>query len=338
LNPKAPKSYSRLALAIAAAVLVVGAAIYAASYAGMTTTVTETPTVDETSTVSSSTVCLCPTAPAPCPCASKSESSTSSPSNSSVSCAQSGIHGTLYVRVVDDDGSQSVQGANVTATIIGFCSPDYDHAVALGLTNSTGYAPVGSTWTGNFVVDVTHAGTDYTFPAETSGSVSLVTLDIQSGIAVERTIACYGLGCQNATTTVTASSTSLGPSATVILPMGGTYQVQSSYDCLAGHAAQPFNVTSTSALVGGVSAGQPGVTVYVATAQDSLTTDQGHPTAWLYSSGLTTSTSFSLTMAPGSYVLWTEGADMGCGSSTITPLEQLTTVTVMEAVTLTPDS
>ena len=123
-------------------------------------------------------------------------------------CIQSGIHGTLYVRVVTDSADQPVAGANVTATITNYCTPDYK--INLGLTNSTGYSS-GVVWTGNFVVSVSYAGTNYTFPASTSAAVSLVTLSIPSGIATEHAIACSGLGClpgtTSSTTTVTATST-----------------------------------------------------------------------------------------------------------------------------------
>ena len=127
-------------------------------------------------------------------------------STSSTYCVQTGIHGTLFVRVVADETNQPITGANVTATITNYCSPDYQDT--MGLTNSTGYsAPLG--WTGNFVVSVDYAGTYYTFPAQTSGAVSLATLSLPSGVVVEKTIACGGLGCNNETTTVTASSSSV---------------------------------------------------------------------------------------------------------------------------------
>jgi hypothetical protein len=136
------------------------------------------------------------------------------------------------------------------------------------------------------------------------------------------------------TSTVSANSTLA--TMTVIIPDGATYQVSSSFDCVAGHFAQPFNVTATSSLEGGISAGSPGVTLYVSTAQEAQTTVQGHPAAWAYSSGLTNSTSFSIVLSPGSYVVWIEGADMGCGATIVEPLEELTTVTVTQAVALTP--
>lgn len=120
----------------------------------------------------------------------------------------------------------------------------------------------------------------------------------------------------------------------MILPQGSSYQVQSSLDCLAGHTAQPFNVTTASYLEGGISATPPGVTIYVSTAQEAQTTGQGHPTTWIYSTGLANLTTFAVLLTPGSYVFWTEGADLNCGASIITPLEMLTTVTVTQAVML----
>ena len=135
---------------------------------------------------------------------------------------------------------------------------------------------------------------------------------------------------------ITTTETAAAISATTIIPQGTTYQVQSSYDCLAGHLAQPFNVSATSLLGGGMNATEPGVTVYVTTVQGAQTVTQGHPAAWLYASSLADSTSLNVDLAPGSYVLWIEGADLGCGASTVTPLEQLTTVTVTQAITLGP--
>jgi hypothetical protein len=123
---------------------------------------------------------------------------------------------------------------------------------------------------------------------------------------------------------------------TVIIPKGATFQVQSSFDCLAGNFAQPFNVTASSLLEGGIGAPEPGVTLYVSTARDAQTTDLGHPASWVYTSGLTDATTFSIPLSPGSYVLWTEGADMRCGAKVVTPLEQMTTVIITQAVTVAP--
>jgi len=125
-------------------------------------------------------------------------------------------------------------------------------------------------------------------------------------------------------------------SSEILIPQGTSYQITSSYDCVATHSAEAFNLTTESLLSGGINSTQPGVTLYVATAQAAQTIVQGHPSVWIYSSGLTSSTSFSITLAPGSYVFWMEGADLNCGATIVMPLEQLTTVTIVESVVLTP--
>jgi hypothetical protein len=106
---------------------------------------------------------------------------------------------------------------------------------------------------------------------------------------------------------------------------------------VAGHVDIGFNVTAPSVFAGGLNASDPGVTVYVSTLQDAQTLTMGHPSTWVYSSGLTNSTDFSVPLGTGSYVIWLEGADMGCGQSVVTPLELLTDVTVDQAFTLMPD-
>ncbi len=133
-----------------------------------------------------------------------------------------------------------------------------------------------------------------------------------------------------------STSTSLGGGTIVLVQQGTTYQVQASYDCVAGHMSVPFNVTTASTLFGAIAAGSPGVTLYVATAQDAQSVSMGHPTSWVYTSGVTSSTSFNIPLGAGSYVLWTEGADLNCGATVVTPLEQLVNVTVTQAIGLTP--
>jgi len=123
---------------------------------------------------------------------------------------------------------------------------------------------------------------------------------------------------------------------TTIVSLGETYTIQSSYDCLAGHTNQTFVVTAPSHLNGGLEGNAAGVMLYVATAQQALTISRGHPATWIYSSGVTNSTYFEVNLSPGEYVLWIEGADMGCGASVVEPLEYLTTVTVVQAVMLFP--
>ncbi len=140
----------------------------------------------------------------------------------------------------------------------------------------------------------------------------------------------------SSTSTSTASTSTLSTATIIILPKGAIFQVQSSYDCMAAHFAQPFNATTISHIEGGISATQPGVTVYISTVHEAQKIISGHPAEWIYSSGLTNSTSFRVLLDQGSYVLWTEGADLGCGATIVMPLELLTTVTVTQAIFLTP--
>jgi hypothetical protein len=126
--------------------------------------------------------------------------------------------------------------------------------------------------------------------------------------------------------------------ASVILPANTSLDVSSSLDCLAGHYSLNFSVPEQSTLTGGFSAGTPGVTLYVATAQQAASTFQGHPAAWVYSIGLVNSSHFAVVLSPGSYVIWIEGADQNCGSGIVMPLEMLTQVKITEGFTLTNKS
>jgi len=76
--------------------------------------------------------------------------------------------------------------------------------------------------------------------------------------------------------------------------------------------------------------------MYVATSQEAGTIYQGHPASWVYSTGLVNSSTFSVLLSPGSYVVWIEGADQNCGSSIVMPLEMLTQVNITQAFTTTP--
>jgi hypothetical protein len=124
----------------------------------------------------------------------------------------------------------------------------------------------------------------------------------------------------------------------VILPTGTTLEVSSSFDCVAGHYSLNFSAPEQSTLTGGFSAGTPGVTAYIATAQQAASTFEGHPTSWVYSTGLVNSSHFAVVISPGSYVIWIEGADQGCGSGIVMPLEMLTQVNITESFTLTNQS
>ena len=124
------------------------------------------------------------------------------------------------------------------------------------------------------------------------------------------------------------------PRGTVILPEGSSFQVSSSYDCVAGHYAVTFVAQDPSVFSGSFSADAPGVTLYVATELQASTVFQGHPSAWVYSTGLQNSTGFTVSLGAGSYVAWIEGADENCGAKIVIPLEQLTTVNVTQTFVL----
>ena len=122
-------------------------------------------------------------------------------------CFQTGIHGSLYVRVVTGNTDRPVVGDNVTVTILNYCNSE--HQIPLGYTNSTGYTSSPADWTGDLLVNVTNvfSGASYMFLAQTSGAVSLATLSLPSGLTVVKPIACYGLfpaACGNTTVTETA--------------------------------------------------------------------------------------------------------------------------------------
>jgi hypothetical protein len=127
---------------------------------------------------------------------------------------------------------------------------------------------------------------------------------------------------------------STGPGGTVILPAGAVIQVSSSYDCVAGHYSLPFSTQDESVLTGGFSAEPPGVTLYVASSQQASVAYQGHPSTWMYSTGLQNSSRFAIDLPAGTYVVWIEGANMNCGASIVMPLERLTMVNVTEAFTI----
>ena len=195
-------------------------------------------------------------------------------------------------------------------------------------TNAFEDIAAGQSITQNLVLPtgMLSGGQSYTL----SSYPGIITPDIGQDLELSQTITV------GQTTTSTTTSSTTAAAGLIIIPQGIQYQVQSSYDCVAGSTNQTFSVTASSDLQGAISAGSPGVTIYVATVQEAGTTSMGHPAAWVYSSGLTNSTSFNVPLSAGSYVFWTEGADLGCGNTVVMPLEQLTTVTVAQAVTLMP--
>jgi len=225
LSAAPARSYTRLVVAVIIVAVVIIAAIFAAS-ADRTTQTTLSPNPGGSSVITSSTA-----ATAPLTSSSVSLPTTISTSSTEISCVQTGLHGSLFIRVVSDNGHQPIEGANVTATILDYCDSGYNQPNALGLTNSTGYAPNFIGWTGIFTVSVTYAGVEYTFPAQTNGGVSLATLSLPSGVMIEKTIGCGGLDCFNDTTMITASSSQTTSSSTTSCsgnPPGG--------DCISAYS------------------------------------------------------------------------------------------------------
>lgn len=122
----------------------------------------------------------------------------------STSCIQTGISGSLFVRVISDNTNNPTRGANVTVTLLNYCNSKV--SIPLGYTNDTGYTPSPTDWTGVLLVNVTSAGVDHVFLTETGGTVSLATISLPSGLTVVRPIVCYGpfpAAYGNTTTTTT---------------------------------------------------------------------------------------------------------------------------------------
>jgi len=124
------------------------------------------------------------------------------------------------------------------------------------------------------------------------------------------------------------------PGGMVILQAGAAIQVSSSYDCVAGHYSLPFSTQYQVLLTGGFSAEAPGAALYVATAQQTSVLFQGHPSSWVYSTGLVNASRFAVDIPAGNYVVWIEGANLNCGAHIVMPLERLTTVNITEAFTI----
>ena len=113
--------------------------------------------------------------------------------SSSSYCVQTGVHGTLLVRVLQDGSGQPVQNASVTVVILNYCqTPAW--ALDPMETNSTGYTG-GVSWTGNFTVSVVAEGRSYYFLAWTGAGVNVATLSIPSGTANITEVECTGFGC-----------------------------------------------------------------------------------------------------------------------------------------------
>lgn len=138
------------------------------------------------------------------------------------------------------------------------------------------------------------------------------------------------------TSSSSTSTNATSSSSTLLIPESTTFLVSSSFDCVAGHFDLNFTATLNSTLVGAINATSPGVTAYISTAEQALNVTDGHPSMWVYDSGLSNSTSLDVAVTPGAYALWIEGDDMGCGATVVEPLEMLTTVIVTENISLEP--
>ena len=185
-----------------------------------------------------------------------------------------------------------------------------------------------------FPIARTTTATLVTTKTTTNHILSTVTITHTTNTSFGTTSSSETTSTSTISTTTNTTLVSTTPTTDVIFPQGTSFQVQSSYDCLAGHDERSFNVTAVSNLEGAINASHPGVTIYISTAQDAQSVTQGHPSSWIYSSELTSSTSFNVSLQPGSYVLWIEGADLACGATIVTPLEELTTVTVIQSIVL----
>ncbi len=160
----------------------------------------------------------------------------------------------------------------------------------------------------------------------------LLVVATSSGLAVLSAVE----GSSGATSTTPAlpgGSAGGLPNEQVILAGNSSFVITSSLDCLAGHYSANFTVDYARSLSGAFNS-TAGVTMYVATAQEAALTSEGHPSAWVYSTGQTNSTGFSVPLSPGTYVVWFEGSDQGCGGGVVAPLEWLTTVNITTAFVL----
>ena len=308
------RSYTNIAIAIIVAALIVGTSIVASSYVRTSPTATITSTFTTTSTTTQTSII----SPISSPAELVSVIGPIPPYNPG---------GPVVSVTLKNGGKASITSLDATLGAGNLENAVNGYSFVFNVSSSEPLQPGQSTQDTRTLIGAGFdTGVDY--PLSINGTL------------VNGTQFSYTVQVQvvpPATTTTTSTSTGSTSTGTVIVPQGTTYQVQSSYDCVAGHVAQPFNVTASSNLEGAISTGQPGVTIYVSNAQDVQDLNMGHPSLWVYTSGLTNSTSFKFLLVPGSYVIWIEGADLGCGASTVTPLEQLTTVTVTQTILLIPD-
>ena len=202
-----------------------------------------------------------------------------------------------------DVGSYDFKPGSTNATLAGFCTPEPCFSERMNVTEAVAGEYLG----GSDTLQPLPPGVYTVVAGDEWGASVLLYFDV------------YQAGAR-----------------TVILPAGTGFAVSSSYDCVAGDHQVPFTVQSRSYLTGAFVARAPGVTLYVATEQQASAVSSGHPSQWVYSSGLTENGSFTVPLPPGSYVAWIEGADLGCGQGVVTPLEVETLVNMTQSLSLVP--
>jgi len=227
----------------------------------------------------------------------------SSPGLGSAQAVQLYAPGIYMCPAILSVGSYAIAPDSTNATIGGFSSPEPRFSIALNETSQVRGEYMGS------------STTESPLP---SGTYTVVVGDE------------WGASMFLYFTVTSATSRE-----SVLIPAGTTITVTSSLDCVASHFQLPFGA-DTSVLTGAFSAGGLGATLYIATQQQASNLTQGHPSQWVYETGPTNSTSFSVSLPQGSYVIWIEGANRNCGASISEPLEVLTQVNVTQAFALNP--
>ncbi len=131
-------------------------------------------------------------------------------SSSTIACFETGFPSTISVRLVQDATLQPAQGVHVFAYELNPCGAS--NQVDLGVTNSTGYAPIQLNWNGKYTVEVDYnSQTIFGFSGQSFNLPTLDTLSVPSGIVTEQTNGCLPDACLPYTTTTTANITTALP-------------------------------------------------------------------------------------------------------------------------------